>query len=606
MIIHRDNINEAIAEMWHEPFLALDTETTGLSVWHGDRLFFISFASEHKVWSVRIGEGRLELPREQLHLFQPLLSQFFRVWFIHNAKFDMGMLEAEGLKLNGTIWDTVTGERLAFNAHSSYSLDACAKRLGLEKLGSVEEYIKKHKLYENVPVPGKKIRKKKMFFNLVEPNLLREYAEQDVRVTYKLGTHQRFAIRDIIDELHPKLRKGELCYEIEKEVTKVCYEIEKTGIRVDKNYCERADRFESDKAKAAANRFKELTGVPLVNSAKGLSPVFTQRGFIAPKTDKENDQFDDEVLSKWGETSEEARLVLAYREAEKKANTYYKSFLFHSDVNSVLHVNLNQAGTYTGRFSSQSPNLQNLPKEEDLTPEFLVRRSFIPREGCSFFMLDYDQMEYAVMLDYAKEESLIEKVKGGLDVHQATADMVGGISRKQAKTLNFAILYGAGVAKIAAQLGCSEQEARQLKYKYYDKLPKVKTLIQEVINRARMTGFIYNRFGRKYHFEPDFSYKAPNYLIQGSCADAMKLAMVRTQDYLKDYKAKIVLQVHDELVLEVPKGEEFVVSEVRKIMEGAYPASLLPLTVGVEWSPRSLADKEEWVENQSQTSEKDS
>jgi len=291
------------------------------------------------------------------------------------------------------------------------------------------------------------------------------------------------------------------------------------------------------------------------------------------------------------------KVILEHRDAHKRKKTYFENFLFFADSQNVLHGNLNQAGTATGRFSANDPNMQNLTKEdEDEAPSeaemaFPVRRAFIPRPGFCFFMPDFKQMEYRLLLDYANEKEIIRQVMAGVDVHQATANLVG-ISRKEAKTFNFAFVYGAGVAKLAAQLKRTLEETKRLKYRISDTLPQTSKLIRNVMDSTAQRGFLTNWFGRRYIFpDPKFSYKGPNYLIQGGCADIVKIGMNRCDDFLKNYKSQMVLNVHDEVVFEMHESELHLCEELCRILSSAYPYKFLPMEVDASHSWKSLHDK---------------
>jgi DNA polymerase-1 len=196
------------------------------------------------------------------------------------------------------------------------------------------------------------------------------------------------------------------------------------------------------------------------------------------------------------------------------------------------------------------------------------------------------------MLDYAGEMEVIEEVKSGVDVHQAVADKVK-ISRALAKTANFAILYGAGIKTLARQTGLTYNEAKLLKADVLDALPGVERLVGLVKSVARDRGFISNWLGRRYYFtDPRFVYKAINTLIQGGTADVIKVAMNDIHEVAKLYH--MVLTIHDELVFEMPVGiDKSVIDGIVHVMEQTYPCTHLPLTVSVEHSYQSLADKQE-------------
>ena len=380
-------------------------------------------------------------------------------------------------------------------------------------------------------------------------------------------------------------------YSNEKALTKVLFYMEKRGILVDQEYVMGALQHEQAEIEKEKEHFKALTGRAYKDSPKLFKEIFTEMGSAFPTTAKGNPSFTSEVLAKIKVNP--APQIEKIREHEKRAGTYYSSFLYHMDTNSVLHANIRQAGTKTGRFSYSDPNLQNVPKEDDqadLTKKWVVRGSFIPREDFVLCSIDYDQVEYKLMLDYAGEQSIIERVLGGEDLHQATADMVG-ISRKNAKTLNFSILYGSGIVSIAQALGISRSEAECLRSKYFSRLPKVKRFISQVTRTGEARGYIFNWMNRKYHLkDANFSYALPNHLIQGGAAEVVKVAMVRIHELLKNTRSSMILQVHDDIISEIHKDEMDLIPKIRNIMQGVYtPKNGLFLTASPQVSTKSWA-----------------
>ena len=196
------------------------------------------------------------------------------------------------------------------------------------------------------------------------------------------------------------------------------------------------------------------------------------------------------------------------------------------------------------------------------------------------------------MLDLAGENSVIDLILGGLDVHEATAKMMG-VPRKQAKTINFMLLYGGGAAKLAGELGIDVEEAKRLKALYFDRLPMVSKWIRNTISKAKIRKYATSWYGRLYTIDPKFAYKAPNYEIQGGSSDIVKLAMVEIDKLLTKSKAetKMALQVHDELIFLMPPNELDLAPQITKIMETAYPPRRLPLTVGAAYSWTNWSEK---------------
>lgn len=572
--------------------LALDTETTGLMPYHGDKVFAITISDGEHAWYFDTA-GKEKLPHSLLTIFGDK-NKTFRG---QNIKFDLHQLWCT-FSLNGLageVWDTAVGARLEFNDHFSYSLDACVERLGngLVKSNAVEEYIAEHNLWEWEVIPGKKVRRKKKFFDKVPFEIMFEYACQDALITHKLGMHQVDAIL-AIDQLIqvPGTPKLEEVAKTESALVPVITDMENFGVRADQDYCEKAITHYSEIMGSAMVEFEKLTGQEYKASPKLFEGVFSSEKEKWTYTKKGNPSFESDTLKRFDSAA--AEHVLTIRNAKSRID-FFSSFLFHSDSSGFVHPSFNSGGTSTGRFSSSEPNFQNLTNDDENESEkFPVRRAIVPPdESYCLVSFDYKQQEYALMLDYAGEMELIEQVKAGTDVHQATADLMG-VSRQYAKTLNFMLLYGGGVAKLAAALNVSLEKARELKNLYFQKLPKVQAFIQQVMSVAERRGYVYNWAGRRYFCEnSEFSYTMPNRVIQGGGADIMKRAMVRIhKEVLPKSKSTMALTIHDELVFNMHREDLHLIPAIKKIMEEVYPHKHLPLKVSVEHSWKSLGDME--------------
>ena len=585
MIVTREKFEEIIAFLASESReYGLDSETSGLRF--EDRLFMLILYTGDVAYLFNFHEYPFEdssrcLPREWLNAFHQIFKRADNTYYISNAKFDMGMLAKEGLFLEGRVVCTNAIGRIVRNNFLSYSLADSAERIGFKKNEDVEAYITKHKLYSWQNIPGKKKRFQLRRYWEVPMPVMVQYAEMDARLHYTVGTH---IISTIPDQCTP-------VSENEIALTKVCFDMEYRGVQLDVEYTKKAQAFEEEKIRDACKDFRELTGEDYIDSNKILETIFARSGVEPARTDKGNPSFTDDALSKIGGPVADGIRTIRYH--EKRVGSFYSSFLFYADKDGIIRPNMRQGGTETGRFSYSEPNLQQLTKEEDLNEEYSVRRCFVPRPGYRFLAIDYRQQEYRIMLDYAGEHGLIRQVLDGADVHQATADLCG-ISRREAKTTNFAILYGAGAAKLAAGLGITESAAKELKRLYFSRLPKVKALIDKVITAGEQRKYIYNWAGRRsYIANTDWAYVLPNHLIQGSGADVMKFAMVKIHDALKTCKSKMVLSIHDELVFEIADGEDHVYGLVRDIMEGVYrPFNGMKLETDAKWSNISLSPRD--------------
>lgn len=602
MLVGRGEFSGIIERLRCESRLAFDTETTGLRPYGGDRLFSVIIASKEAAHYFNFQEyagldPEFILPREWIAELSGAFGNADAVYYAHNAKFDMAFLAKEGVTFTGEIHCTEAIARVLKNDLLTYTLKACAERIGLAKDDGVEDYVSREHLWEWEQEPGKTTRHKRKFFDRVPVDLIVPYGKQDALVTFALGEHQEEALMALAAEMPAKLPPITKVVDNERRLTTTLFHVEHSGVLIDRGYCEEAIAHEEAIYKEAANSFEALTGIAFVDSGKCLHEAFTRFGVEVPLTEKGNPSFTDDVLARID--SPVAETVRRYREAIKRCNTYYRSFLWLADRDGALHCNFRQGGTGTGRLSCSAPNLQNVPKEDE--GPFPIRRAFIPRPGHFFFTPDYDQMEYRVMLDYAEEIELIEKVKAGVDVHEATAQLMG-VDRKTAKTINFMLLYGGGDSKLASALGVSLGRARALKSDYFEALPNVQRFIRTVIKTAEVRGYIFNWAGRRCVFaDSRFAYKAPNYLIQGGCADIVKFAMNAIDDFLRGRKSKMLLQIHDEILFEIHESEAHIVHDLRALMESVYPHRALRLTCGMEHSWKSWADKVEGVPDGKET-----
>lgn len=576
-----------IASVLHR---SVDTETTGLAWAHDDKLFSVIFQTEFEGFYFNFNDDpsipeEYRLPREWVERFSPCFDK--GVTFAHNAKFDWHMLEKAGCKVRGDMWCTLTGARILDNDVHRYGLAECAERIGLEKDEAVEAYIKEHKLWDWITIPGKQNRKKNKYYDRVPFHIIVPYGLRDASVTYRLGMKQLERVEDL-DNSRPENRRSLAnVFLNEVRLTRVCKEMEDVGIEIDKEYCEKAIEHDEAVLKLQEEEYEKLTEIPFKDSNKTHADAFRNLGCSYPLTEKGNPSFNDESLSKVDHPI--ATVIKAWRTAFKRSNTYFRSYLYYGR-GGVIRANINQGGTTTGRFSYSDPNLQNIPKAD--TSEFPVRRAFVPRDGFCFVAIDYNQMEFRLMLDYAKEYSLIEAIKQGHDPHDATAKEVG-IERRPAKILNFGLLYGMGVDLLARTLGVDREQASQFKRKYFSRLPRVKQFLHGTSDMAASRGFVYGWDGRRYQFHnADLSYKAANAIIQGGCASIVKQAMVRCAALLQPLESKLLLQIHDELLFEVAENELGVVADLKEIMEDIYPYKAMPLTCSVEHSWKSFGDLE--------------
>ena len=589
IIVTRDNFDESIRHIGKCSSISIDTETTGLRPWHGDKLFAISLGTTKGSYyfDFRRDESvpeECQLSNFELEGFRKLCShpdRFERVFF-HNAKFDLAFLQNAGIYFRSKIYDTKTLARLYDNSLTDYSLASLAAMVGEKKGEEVEAYIEKHKLYTVVKYPHKQGSAKNKHFDKVPFSVMSVYAAQDAKVTLKLGS--------VLYEKTPlQVRDNE------SKLTPILHKMQDTGVLVDLEYCKSAAGFYSSEMKRLEADFITHTGQVFKLSNKILKEILKDEELIFNErtaTGQVNPDFSTEVLETFKHPV--AKTVVEWRHAKSQAN-YFKGFIYHADEWGIIHSNLNSDGTVTGRFSSSDPNLQNCVKEDGSENPYPVRRAIIPRPEYFFAMFDMDQAEYRLMLDYActivgYETPLVKSIKEGLDVHEATAQ-IAGITRKEAKSTNFCVLYGGGDQKLADLLGTDKYKAKAIKAHIFNAAPEIKYLIEKVRDKAKLKRQIHNWLGRIYQFKFEEEYKAPNTLIQGGVADIVKVGMVKIDEFLAPHKSRLVLNIHDELVIETHKSEKHLLPEIKKLLESVYPAKFLPLTFGCDHSFRSLGDK---------------
>lgn len=633
LVVGREEFDAVLEILQKGRHLSVDTETTGLYPWKRDRLFSVQFSDALEDYYFNFQDyptGEKGLPFEWILRFQPLFVD--KTIFIQNAKFDMAFLWKEGIRFEGCdIHDTEVVGRLVRNDHLKYSLDEQAKReLGAAKDDAVMEYLKKHKCFTSTIVPGKDTVYKAFHFDQVPFDIISKYGCKDTRLTYDLGMKQLEQITALHVEAGEQPYTMNNVYVMEKALTHACFEMERVGIRIDRRYCEEAVEFESQRICEAEKRFQEITKTELTDSGKCLGPIFSSLGFQPELTASGEHEITDSFLS--GVSHPLGEIIQTYRDARKRANTYFKSFLYFAGEDDIVHANMKQSGTKTGRFSYIEPNLQNIPARGEENVKFPIRRAFIPQDGFFFLSIDYKQMEFRMMLDEAGQHDLIAKIKAGHDPHDATAELTG-LSRSAAKTLNFAILYGMGLVNLAfAILKLTPEEnallkkyealpdkrtaviyfnpeemflvgvllgkMRDFKSRYFRALPMVENFILQCTGVVKQrgaispgNGWIKTWFGRRSYFSEDkWAYRAANAKIQGGSADVVKLAMNAIHVLLNNKKSKMCVQIHDEILFEMSFDEMDLIEDILKIMETTYPHRFIPLTCSVAHSLKSFHD----------------
>lgn len=624
MLVTQGNFDSTLAHLLEQETLGLDTETTGLRMFHGDRLFSIIIASKQETFYFNFipypdHPMDIVLTRTHLDKMKTLWAKTPMVWAIQNAaNFDLPILAQDGIILAGEIHCTKAMGRVHYNDYhgnsdAQYSLEKQLERIGLAKDDKVKAYIEEHKLWTDIVVEGKEEPYRVKHFDRVPFEIIVPYGEMDAKGTLLLYEHQVSEIkrqdeeslaasRKIYGPTFVQKRQVWNVVENERRLQKTLFRMKMEGVLADIPYCKKAAAFETDRMQKAVAGFKRETGRDFSASAKLFETVFASEKDKWGDTKKGNPSFKSDNLKKFENPA--AKMILEYRDAKARAD-FYRGFLFFSDSKGYVHPNYKPEGTVHGRFSSSEPNFQNLTsedEEEDLVQEFVVRRALIPPPGFIFIMPDWSQMEYKFLLEQAckllrRETPMTTLVKGGMDFHEGTVKMAAqagsNIVRKEAKVGNFLSIYGGGAGALADSLKITEKAAYKIRNAIFSGMPEMRTFIDACEKTAKERGYVMNWLGRRSYFPNSrFAYKACNYVVSGGCADVTKVAMNQIDEAMLGRKSKLIMSIHDELPCKVHESEvDKVPKIINEIMETAYQAEYLPLTADMEYSHVSLADK---------------
>lgn len=539
-----------IGELVRAPLLALDSETTSLEL-HEARLLGLSFAiREGQAWYVPLGQGSLseELVLEKL---KPLLEDPSLPKVGQNIKYEYAILELRGIKLAGVVFDTMLAAYL-LDPGSRVNLDDLAARyLGRRTIRYSELVPQKEGTLLDVPLEQ-----------------VTAYAAEDAEVTLAL-----------VHRLGPLLAQGGLegvNSTIELPLVPVLARMEIAGIGIDSarlaessaRLATRLTELESAIFAAAGSEFN-------LNSPKQLGNILFERLGLPPvKKTKTGFSTDEEVLLELARQHEVPRLLLEFRRAYKLKHTYLDVLpKLVQQASGRIHTSYNQGVTATGRLSSSEPNLQNIPVREEAGRE--IRRAFVPAQGFLFVGADYSQIELRILAALSSDPALVAAYRAGDDIHRRTAARIFGIDeaavdrgrRNIAKAINFGVIYGQTAYGLSRDLGISRSEADLFIRTWFDVYSGVREFSAAVVARASQEGQVRTWFGRVRKI-PELASRnrnmrqlgerlAFNTLIQGTAADLMKLAMIGVEQRLSAEcpAARLLLQVHDELLLEVPKED---------------------------------------------------
>jgi DNA polymerase-1 len=532
-----------------------DTETTGLVAFDAD-IVGLSFSTEfHKGYYVPFPRD-FEAAKQRLEKFIGIFSSE-KLKIAQNLKYDMQVLGRYGIEISGPWFDTMLAHYLV-EPDMRHNMDALSEAYLNYKPVSIEDLI------------GKKGKNQGNMAD-VELEKIKEYACEDSDITLQLKQKMKTELdnRQVFNVFE----------KIEIPLVPVLCGMEKEGIRIDSNFLKEYSVQLADSCNdIQAGIYKMAGGEFNISSPQQVGKILFDHLKLVDKPKKTKTgqyQTDEETLVELAAEHEIVRQILDYRQIQKLKGTYVDALpeLINPGTGR-LHTSFNQAVAATGRLSSNNPNLQNIPIRTERGQE--VRRAFIPRdENHVLLSADYSQIELRIIAHVSKDEGMIEAFRDGLDIHTATAARVWGVTldevdkemRRRAKTVNFGIIYGISAFGLSQRIGIPRGEAKEIIENYFSKFPGIKDYMDTTQDFARQHGYVETLMGRRRYIRDINSKNATvrgfaernaiNAPIQGSAADLIKMAMIDIHKWLKnsDLQTKMILQVHDELLFDVPKGE---------------------------------------------------
>ena len=589
LISEIDELDEWIKEAEEVGEVAIDTETSSVDP-NQAYLVGISLSSKiGKACYIPVGhKSNNNLDKKKvLEKLKPLLEDPSIKKIGQNIKFDFIILYREGITIS-PMEDTML---------MSYVLDAGKNRHNMDTLS---ELHLGHKTIAFKDLVGS--GKKEINFSDVELDKAKDYAAEDADITFRL--YKKF-IKNL------KLEKMINIYEIfEKPMIEILAFMEMRGIKIDSNFLKSLSlKFEKKIEKLEKEIFKIAKKDFNIGSPKQLGDIIYNDLKIAglKKTKKGGFATSASVLEDLAFKGHKfPQLVLDWRQVSKLKNTYSDALPEHvNPLTKRVHTSFLLAATTTGRLASSDPNLQNIPiKSEDGKD---IRKAFVAEKNHTLISADYNQIEMRILADLAGVKELKKAFKNNEDIHSLTASQIFNIDikkvdqdqRRKAKAINFGIIYGISQYGLAKQINVSNYEAEEFLNAYFAKFPEIKIYMDETIKFCRKSGYVNNIFGRRSHFnainDKNFNVRnfqeraAINAPIQGSASEIMRLAMIRLQKNLNQnnkLKSKMLLQIHDELIFEVPKNEvdemtKIIKKEMTSVSESEHHSFSTPLTVDI-------------------------
>ena len=558
----------------------VDTETTGLQIFdtptkERDKVIGISIDDGHEAYyfPFRHKQGR-NLPMECMDFFRSYLSDSHRTFIGHNYGFDLHMMARDGVPVAQHFEDSMLAMHLFNENEETFKLKPLCDKYGIGD-GSLQESILEDRVFEECQRLGLECSRSpraehntKSMMYVLPPAEVEPYACDDVRLTRQLMR----LLREALEQKDLLTIFNQICY-----YSYIIVQMEEVGMYIDRPMLKRYQEEAEGHAADAVSRLHEAAGFELnPNSPKKVC------AFLGTTSSAANVLQD--LIDAGGEGAQRAQLVQEARGWLSVDSRYYTPYSELADVNDVLHCSLNLIGTYTGRLSCSHPNLQAVAKATEV---FKVKDVFTARPGMTMIQADYKQAEMRLVTHYTKDKTMRELIESGADLHSATAELLG-IPRNAAKRLNFSVIYGIGARKLAENLKEPVEVASEYLEKYHALYPGFRKLMKQCEDFAKEYGYIELWTGRLRHFNVPQAdpHKAMSNLIQGGVAEIVRVAMSRLYPAIKDIGGRLMMQVHDSVILEVPDEElECALRTVKLIMEDFdfVPAVGVDVEYGKSW-----------------------
>ena len=586
-ITKENELNKLIIDLNKKSVISVDTETSSLDPQVAELIGISLSYAENISFYIPVGHKNIKSLNKDFVVkkLKPILEDPSIKKVGQNIKYDFIILKKYGVELN-SVEDTML---------LSYTLDAGNNRHNMDTLS---ELHLNHKTISYKDLVGS--GKKQLKFSEVDIDKATEYAAEDADVTLRLY--------EILSERVSDEKLSQIYEAFEKPMIKILSKLETYGIKVDDNYLKKlSKKFEKRLEKIEKEIFK-ISGKEFnIGSPKQLGEIIYNELKIAKlkKTKKGSLATSAKILEDLASTGQKfPNLILEWRQVSKLKSTYTDALQDHINKDTKrVHTSFLLAATNTGRLASSDPNLQNIPIKTSDGKE--IRKAFIAEKNNVLISADYNQIEMRILADMADVKELKKAFKQNQDIHKLTASQVFGVpinkisedQRRKAKAINFGIIYGITQYGLAKQISVSNEEAQEFINSYFKKFPEIKDYMNSTIKSCRKLGYVSNIFGRRIHLrginDKNFSVRsfqeraAINAPIQGSAADIIRLAMIKIDNILEEKKiAKMLLQIHDELIFECLKKDE---NNVKKLIQNAmvsvssseYHKFSIPLEVGV-------------------------